>query len=131
MRCRGSARSHFYDTGSPTHRKSACIAARVDVVHSLHLPGKGNALKKIGRFCCVNGAGSVAMLHHLVPERIPFQKPKNMYFGVETSVDETSLGQFVALYRACRTIKWHKLAHYFTQQPAFEPKFDQIRARVR
>ena len=37
---------------------------------------------KNGRFCCVNGAGSVAMLHHLVPERIPLQKPrKNMFFG--------------------------------------------------
>ena len=28
-----------------------------------------------------------------------------MFFEVKTSVGETSLGQFVALYGACRTIK--------------------------
>ena len=49
------------------------------------------------------------MLHHLVPERIPLQKPrKTCFFEVKTSVDETSLGQFVALYGACRTISWYK-----------------------
>ena len=39
--------------------------------------------KKLARFCCVNGAGSVAMLHHLVPERIPLQKPRNTFFFFE------------------------------------------------
>ena len=27
-------------------------------------------------------------------------------------MDETSLGQLVALYGACRTVRWYKLAHY-------------------
>ena len=35
---------------------------------------------KNSRFCCVNGAGSVAMLDHLVPERIPVQKPRKNVF---------------------------------------------------
>ena len=49
-------------------------------------------------------AGSAAMLHHLVPARIPTKAEKNMFFGVKTSVRETSLGQSVALNGACRTI---------------------------
>ena len=87
-------------------------------------------LQKNGRFFCVNGAGSVAMLQHLVPERIPIRKLReNMFFGVRTAVDETSLGQFVAVYGACRTISWYKWTHYVRNNR--RPKFDQIRARAR
>ena len=68
--------------------------------------------KKLVRFCCVNGAGSVAMLHHLVPERIPLQKPRNTFFFFEKKKkrlwDERSLGQFVAFNGA--------VSHYFTVQ---------------
>ena len=65
---------------------------------------------------------SVAMLQHLVPERIPFRKlRKNIFFGVRTSADETSLGQFVMT----------QVGALFTQQPAFGPEFDQIRAAAK
>ena len=58
--------------------------------------------KKLAVSVALNGAGcagSVALLHHLVPERTPLQKPSKT-----KSVDERSLGQFVALYGACRSI---------------------------
>ena len=35
-----------------------------------------------------------------------------MFFGVRTAVDETNLGQFVALYGAYRTISWYMWTHY-------------------
>ena len=44
------------------------------------------------------------MLHHLVPARIPYKSREKHVFSVKTSVDETSFGQFVALYGACRTV---------------------------
>ena len=47
------------------------------------------------------------------------------------SVDEQSLGQSVALYGACRTILMVQVDALCTEHLAFEPKFDQIRARVR
>ena len=63
---------------------------------------------------------------------LSLQKPiKNMFFGVKTFVGETCLGQSVALYGACDTNLTQQQRHYLTQHPAFEPKFDQIRARFR
>ena len=49
-------------------------------------------------------AGSVALLHYLVPARIPYKSREKHVFEVKTSVGETSLGQGVALNGACRTI---------------------------
>ena len=60
--------------------------------------------QKDGRFCCVKWCCFVVLLHHLVPARIPYKSRENMFYEVKTSVGETSLGQGVALYGACRTI---------------------------
>ena len=67
-----------------------------------------------GRFCCVHCFGSRAMLPHLVPQRIRFRR-------VRTPVDETSIGQFVALFGACRTISWHSLAQFLDVVVAVHP----------
>ena len=62
----------------------------------------------------------------------PYEKPRKKHFlEVKKSVEETSLGQFVALHRAFRTFLMVQVDALFTQHPAVEPKFDQIRARVR
>ena len=70
-------------------------------------------------------AGSVALLHYLVPDAFPTKAEKNMFFEVKTSVGETSpvrvlrLMVRVALFNATTDA-------LFNAHPAFEPKFDQM-----
>ena len=83
-------------------------------------------------FCCVNSAGSVAMLQHLVPEHIPLRKlGKCMFFLKECQRTRKKS-------RSTRCPIW-SVSHSFlaqvdslcTQQPAFDPKSDQIPAAAK
>ena len=76
---------------------------------------------KTGRFCCVKWCW-------LCWFRCPARTDS---LEVKKSVDETSLGQ--VLRSLVRVALFHATSRrtFLTQHPAFEPKFDQIRARVR
>ena len=60
--------------------------------------------QKMAVSVALNGAGSLPCCIIWCLHAFPTKAEKNMFFGVTTSVDETSLGQFVALYGACDTI---------------------------
>ena len=69
-------------------------------------------LQKTECFCCVNSAGSVSMLQHLVPERIPLRKLRKTCFGGKNGSGRDKSRSIPCAIWACRTISWYKWTHY-------------------